>query len=82
MCNIPEERKRIDEILEQAIAHRPVFDEFGADTMVEEALTALRAHYADFCSEECMRARCEGFVARMMRRRWASGDPVSSPQHI
>ena len=70
MCDIAQERERIDDILQQAIAGTAMLDRRDEDALVETALFALREHYADLCSEDCMRARCEAFVARLKRQRW------------
>ncbi len=72
MCDITQERERIEVILDQAISRSETLDHRDDDVLVEAALFALREHYADICSEECMRARCEAFVARMKRHRWIS----------
>lgn len=70
MCDITQERERIDEILDQALSGTAILDHRDEDALVETALFALREYYGDVCSEECMRARCEAFVARLKRQRW------------
>ena len=72
MCDITQERERIDAILEQALSGTAMFDHRDEDALVEIGLMTLREYYADICSDECMRARCEAFVARLRRQRWAS----------
>jgi hypothetical protein len=64
MCDIARERKRIDLILRAAIARGCSSRRLDAEAMVDVGLTALRDSYADSCSEDCMRARCESFVGR------------------
>ena len=72
MCGVTEERERIEAILEKTISGTAMLDRRDEDGLVETALFALREHYGDLCSEECMRARCEAFVARMKRQRLLS----------
>lgn len=72
MCGVTIERERIEAILEQAIPGTAMLDRRDEDALVETALFALREYYGDICSEECMRARCEAFVARMKRQRLLS----------
>jgi hypothetical protein len=69
MCDITQERERIEAILDQTLG-TAMLDRRDEDSLVETGLLALREHYGDICSEECMRARCEAFVARLKRQRW------------
>jgi hypothetical protein len=64
MCDIAHEREQIDAILETAYAARPNAAEKTEIDLVELGIAALCQHYADLCSEDCMRQRCLDFMAR------------------
>lgn len=63
MCNLAEERKRIDELLFLALKSDSARACADAAELTEVALSALRAHYDDKCPDECIRKRCEEFAA-------------------
>lgn len=68
MCDILNERTRINKILNDAIA-----DGFGdwsmkTDDLVQHCVAALQVHYEGFCVEECLRKRAAEFVALYFTR--------------
>lgn len=86
MCDLAKERSRIDAILEWATIQKPVRDCVDESKLTDFGLAVLREHYADACSDECMRERCKDFAQRLAQRRKEGGatlrgaDMVPSPR--
>lgn len=73
MCNLAEERKRIDELLFLALKSKAGRSCSEADELAEIALNLLREHYDDKCPDECIRKRCEEFAHFVI--------PLRRPRH-
>lgn len=69
MCDIAEEKQKIDALLEDAAHVGPMRDCADERMLTELGLRLLREHYADACPDECLRRRCAEFAERLMRRR-------------
>ncbi len=63
MCDIEKECSMIDAIIEATISPIWYADSQNQSALVQIALRRLRDDYGDFCTEECMRSRCEAYVA-------------------
>ncbi len=63
MCDLANERLRIDSILAEAMNQSPVRTSIDAIELAGYGLAALRSHYALSCPDECMRKRCDEFAA-------------------
>ncbi len=63
MCDLANERKRIDSILAEAMNQSPVRTSIDEIELADYGLEALRSHYALSCPDECMRKRCDEFAA-------------------
>ncbi|MBM3552039.1 MAG: hypothetical protein FJX45_09775 [Alphaproteobacteria bacterium] len=78
MCDLANERRRIDSILAEAMNQSPVRTSIDATELAGYGLAALRSHYALTCPDECMRKRCDEFAAlvalsrRALRERQAA----------
>lgn len=62
MCNLANERKRINELLILAVNSDVVRSRADATQLMEVSHAALREHYQDKCPDECIRKRCEEFA--------------------
>ncbi len=74
MCDIANERKRIDAILAWAMIQPPVRHCVDEAKLAGYGLAALRCCYSDACPDECLRQRCAeyaAFVANSRRARRA-----------
>jgi hypothetical protein len=69
MCDIADEKQKIDALLEDAARRAPMRDCVDERELTAHGLRLLRAHYADACPDECLRRRCADFAERLMRRR-------------
>jgi hypothetical protein len=69
MCDIAQEKQKIETLLEEAARSAPMRDCFDERALIELGLEALRPHYEDACPDECLRHRCEDFAERLMQRR-------------
>jgi hypothetical protein len=63
LCDLANERLRIDSILAEAMNQSPVRTSIDAIELAGYGLAALRSHYALSCPDECMRKRCDEFAA-------------------
>lgn len=68
MCDLLNERIRINKILQQAI-----LDGFGewsikTDELVQHCFLALQAYYDGSCVEECLKKKAEEFVSSYFAR--------------
>lgn len=78
MCDLLNERVRINKILNEAID-----DGFGAwsmqaDEMVQRCLGALEACYHGACADECLKTKASEFVAAHLERRKSEGAALVS----
>ncbi|MBY6239683.1 hypothetical protein [Methylosinus sp. Sm6] len=69
MCDIADEKQKIDALLEDAAREKPMRDCADERVLTELALWALRKHYEHSCPDECLRRRCAEFAERLLRRR-------------
>ncbi|WP_400769019.1 hypothetical protein [Methylosinus sporium] len=67
MCDIESERGRIDALLDAAARAAPAGVREDERALARFCLAALGEHYATECPDECLRRRCDDFVARIMR---------------
>jgi hypothetical protein len=77
VCDILNERIRINQILTNAID-----DGFGAwsmraDELIQRCFHALQACYHGSCVDECLQARASEFVAAYLARRAAEAGGIS-----
>lgn len=63
MCELAEERIRINQILFREAFDWAVQGAGGECELVERCVAALEAEYGGRCVEECVRRRAEEFVA-------------------
>ena len=85
VCDILNERIRVNKILNEAID-----DGFGtcsmqAEELIQRCFRALHACYHGACVEECLEAKASEFVASHLARRATEGDaglvnPSGRPQ--
>jgi hypothetical protein len=68
MCDIEKERRKIDALIEETVSPFWYADVGNRDALVEFAVRCLRDDYSGFCTDECIRARCEAHVARRVGR--------------
>lgn len=79
MCNLAQERKRIDELLLLALKSDAARKCRNAGELSQIALIALRAHYDDKCPDECIRWRCEEFAMRNAPNSFQQAQPSTPP---
>jgi hypothetical protein len=69
MCDIAQEKQKIENLLEEAARRAPMRDCLDERALTELGLEVLRPYYSDACPDECLRHRCADFAERLMRRR-------------
>ncbi|WP_374544844.1 hypothetical protein [Rhodoblastus sp.] len=69
MCDIEFERRKIDAMILEAIQPFWFSGQWSEAALVECAAASLRDHFADLCTENCVRARCETVIAQAVRTR-------------
>ncbi len=69
MCDLANERIRIDKILNKAADD---WDPVGSASLLDVCVAALEAVYHDACVEECLRRRAAEFVSTLVARRRAA----------
>lgn len=80
MCDLLNERIRINKILQQAID-----DGFGewsikTDELVQHCFLALQAYYDGSCVEECLKKKAEEFVSSHLARARTDDRPSARKQ--
>jgi hypothetical protein len=68
MCDIESQRKKIDSLIEQRVSPFWFEDDRNRRALVEIACKCVHDDYCDQCSLECIRARCETYVALRLGR--------------
>ncbi|ACK49943.1 hypothetical protein Msil_0974 [Methylocella silvestris BL2] len=63
MCDLANERNRINQILTAAAADWAAEDPRKSGALIERCVAALEAVYVGSCVEECLRRRAEDWVA-------------------
>lgn len=66
MCDIEQEREKIDAIIVEAISPFHFSGPWNEAALTECAMAALSGHVLDLCTEDCLRARCRNFIARFL----------------
>lgn len=69
MCDIAEERQKIDALLEEAARVPPMRDCIDERMLTDLGVLLLHEHYSDACPDECLRRRCADFAERLTQRR-------------
>ncbi len=78
MCDIANERKRIDAILAWAMTQPPVRYCVDEAKLAGYGLAALRCCYSDACPDECLRQRCAEYAAVVANSRRARSERAAS----
>jgi hypothetical protein len=68
MCDIEKERRKIDAIIEMNISPFWFDDARNQQTLVDVAVRALCDDYGGCCPKDCIRSRCEAYIARNIGR--------------
>jgi hypothetical protein len=68
MCEIGNERNRIEALLDRTISPFWFEDSRNSGALVEMACRCLYEETCDRCSDACIRSRCEAYVARRLGR--------------
>ena len=68
MCNIVEERIRINKILEHSVGARLDYTPPNLDELTQLCVVALQLYYEGGCPEECLEARARDFAVWHLAR--------------
>jgi hypothetical protein len=68
MCDIEKERRKVDVLLDTSISAFWFEDPRNKTTLVELACKCLHEDYCHLCSDGCIRARCEDYIALRLSR--------------
>ncbi len=68
MCNIVEERIRINKILEHSVGARLDYTPHNLDELTQLCVVALQLYYEGDCPEECLEARARDFAVWHLAR--------------
>lgn len=79
MCDLAQEKRRIDSILTEAMNRNSARWSIDEVELAGYGLAALRSHYALSCSDECMRKRCDEFAALVALSRRTQLQPMLQP---
>jgi hypothetical protein len=75
MCNIIEERIRINKILEHSVGARLDYTPPTLDELTQLCVAALQLYYEGGCPEECLEAKARTFAVWHLARAGHAGRP-------
>jgi hypothetical protein len=79
MCDIANEKSRIDAILEWAMTQSPVRHCVDEAKLAGYGLAVLRGCYSDSCPDECLRQRSAEYAAFIARSRRSDAHSSDEP---
>ena len=68
MCDIEGQRKKIDALIELTISPFWFEDARNRRALVDYAFKCVHEEYCFYCTEKCIRTRCEAYVALRLKR--------------
>jgi hypothetical protein len=77
MCNIVEERIRINKILEHSVGARLDYTPPNLDELTQLCVVALQLYYEGGCPEECLEAKARDFAVWHLARAGLGAWPQS-----